>query len=261
VDEGNKATLQFRLYEESSLTDVSQIDFSHITTVIFDMDGTLIRHTWRLSQLTRGLFNRFANDLAPVTHDEFFDCFWSKTEDMWYMMVDGVLDGDTAAKYGYVNTLRALGKDTSLAGTMLTTWQELVLNEAIPFEDTFTVLDTLRKQYTTGILTNGFITLQRSKIERYNLAAYVDFTLISEEAGYHKPDKRIFGAALKMAGNASPKQTLFVGDNPVTDIEGALGAGLVPVLMNPNDDIDPPDGVIKIGQLSELLTLLTGSGE
>jgi HAD superfamily hydrolase (TIGR01549 family) len=232
------------------------IDFSEITTIIFDMDGTLIRHTWRLSQLTETLFNRFADELAPFTADEFFDVFWAKSDDTWAMMVDGVLDGETAAKYSYVNTLRSLGKDTGLAPVMLAAWQELVLAEAIPFDDTYMVLDAVRGKFTTGILTNGFIGLQRAKLERYNFEAHVDFTLVSEEVGYHKPDQRIFLAALKMAGNALPKQTLFVGDNLLTDIEGALAAGMIPILMNPGDDIDPPPGVVKISQLRELLALL-----
>jgi putative hydrolase of the HAD superfamily len=84
----------------------------------------------------------------------------------------------------------------------------------------------------------------------------VDFTLVTEEIGYHKPDKRAFLAALQVAGKASPEQALFIGDNLVTDIEGAQNAGLSPILMNPRDDIAPPDGVIKIRQLSELLEFL-----
>ncbi len=235
-------------------------DLSRITTVIFDMDGTLIQHTWRLSRLTGTLFSRFAEALAPVTEEEFFDLFWLKSEDMWHMMVDGVLDGETAARYGYMNTLRSLGQDTSLAERMLDTWKELVLVEAVPFDDAYIVLDTLRGRYTTGILTNGFIGLQRAKIKQYDLAAYADFTLVSEEAGYHKPDKRVFLEALKMAGETSPARAVFVGDNPLTDIEGALNAGLVPVLMNPAGDIEPPPGVIRIRQLSELLDLLLPAG-
>ncbi len=231
-------------------------DFSHITTIIFDMDGTLIKHTWQLSKICEALFARFAKTLAPVTEEEFFDCFWSRNYDMWYMMVDGVLDGNTAAKYSYANTLRALGQDVNLAESMLNYWVELVLEEAIPFDDTFTVLDALRQKYTTGILTNGFIHLQRQKIERYNLAAHVGFSLVSEEAGYHKPDKRLFWEALKLAGDASPKETLYVGDNLEADIEGALEAGLMPIFINVEDNLESPNGVVKIKKLDELLILL-----
>ncbi|MFN8454541.1 MAG: HAD-IA family hydrolase [Anaerolineae bacterium] len=231
-------------------------NYDHITTIIFDMDGTLIKHTWQLSQLTQTLFARFAGLLTPLTHDEFFDCFWPKNEDMWYMMVAGAIDGDTAAKYSYFNTLRVLGKDTSLATTMVECWNELVLAEAMPFEDTFTVLEAVRRKYRVGLLTNGFTTLQRGKIKRHRLDERVDFTLVSEEAGYHKPDRRLFETALKLAGNVSPKQTLYVGDSWGADIEGALGAGLSPVFLCPAEDSRTASGVMTIQNLSELLGVL-----
>lgn len=230
-------------------------DYSHITTVIFDMDGTLIKHTWRLNQLTETLFAHFADQLAPLTHNEFFECFWPRNEDMWYMMVDGVLSGDMAAKYSYVNTLRALKKDTSLAEAMVNCWNELVLEEALPFEDTLAVLMAVRAKYKVGILTNGFTTLQRGKIKRHRLDQHVDFTLVSEEAGYHKPDKRLFLAALELAGEVSPEQVLYVGDSLIADIQGAQNAGIWPIFMSPDTD-NSPAGIVTIRQLSDLLTLL-----
>jgi hypothetical protein len=122
-------TLQVPLFDKRSIilsdnlqSEAQSEDYSHITTVIFDMDGTLIEHTWQLEQITQALFGRFAKALAPVTHDQFFEMFWTKNEDMWYMMVDGVLDGDTAVKYSYVNTLRALAQDPDLAEQMTTYW-------------------------------------------------------------------------------------------------------------------------------------------
>ncbi len=238
------------------MTGTHPSQYAHVTTIIFDMDGTLIEHTWQLRRITETLFARFAGELAPVSPSEFYDLFWPKNEDMWYMMVDGVLDGDTAAKYSYINTLRALGKDTALAQPMLAYWHQLVLEEARPFEDTFAVLTALRDKYATGIVTNGFATLQRAKINRYHLAEYVDFTLVSEEIGFHKPDKRIFLKALEIAGNASPQQTLYIGDNPVSDIQGAQDAGITPILMNSRNDLTAPDGVAKVQKLSDLLKLL-----
>lgn len=220
------------------------------------MDGTLIEHTWQLSQICQELYTKFAEQLAPVTVDEFFDLYWTKSADMWHMMVDGIIDGELAAIYGYANTLRTLGLDVNLAEPMLIAWRDMVLEEAVPFEDTYEVLDTVRKTYKTGILTNGFKVLQRLKINKYRLADYVDFILVSEEAGYHKPDPRIFKQALELADCALPTETLYVGDNPLTDIQGALNAGITPILMNAENIIDPPTEVIKISRLTELLNLL-----
>ena len=231
-------------------------NFTNIEAVLFDMDGTLIEHTWQLSQITDTLFAKFSNELAPLTSQEFFDVFWPKNADMWYMMVDGVLSGDEAQVYSYTNTLRALNKDTSLAQPMVDYWTALVLEEVIPFKDATQVLKTIKAHFTTGIVTNGFITLQRAKIQHHQLDSEVDFCLISEEAGYHKPDVRIFQQALALAGNIPPERAVFVGDTLTSDIAGACQAGIHPVFINPHDDQTPPAGVPKIKSLSDLLTLL-----
>ncbi len=231
-------------------------DLSHITTVIFDMDGTLIEHTWQLECICQELYRAFASRLAPVTPDEFFDCYWRKSVDMWHMMVDGVLDGETAARYGYVNALRQLQLDESLAVPLLNHWRQLVLQEAVPFDDTYSVLQSVNQKYTTGILTNGFTVLQRQKIAKYKLANYVDFTMVSEEVGSHKPDPQVFRAALASANHASPNETIYVGDNLVADIEGALGAGITPIFFNAKNKAEAPPGILTIGRLTELLGLL-----
>lgn len=237
-------------------SDQPVIDLSHITTVIFDMDGTLIEHTWQLDYICQELYNSFAPQLAAVTLDEFFACYWNKSVDMWHMMVDGVLDGETAAVYGYANTLRQLQLDEALAVPMLNRWRDLVLTEAVPFDDTYTVLKAVNQKYTTGILTNGFTVLQRQKITKYRLADYVDFTLVSEEVGCHKPDPQVFRQALASANHASAKETIYVGDNLVADIEGALAAGITPIFMNAKNDAEAPKGILTIRRLQELLYLL-----
>jgi len=231
-------------------------NFSGIKSILFDMDGTLIKHTWQYHQITAALFEAFAEELSPLTNEEFYEVFWTKNVDMWYMMIDGVIDGDTAQVYSYINTLRHFKLDESLAPKMVETWVALVLEEAAPFEDTIHVLNTLREKYTLGIVTNGFTTMQRSKIRHYNLAQHVDFTMVSEEVGYHKPDSRIFDAALKRAGDIAPRQAVFIGDNLQTDIAGALDTGIHPVWINNQNGNTRPDGVTVIERLSDLLPLL-----
>ena len=104
---------------------------------------------------------------------------------------------------------------------------------------------------------NGYTAMQSRKIRYHRLADLVDFVLISEEAGVHKPDKAIFDLALGKA-RVTAKQSLFVGDTPSTDIEGARNAGLHAALIDPRDtwtDFES-DGVPKIRRLGELPALL-----
>ncbi len=235
------------------------IDVSPVKAILFDMDGTLIKHTWQYEEITSALFDRFAGALSPLTRTEFYEVFWAKNVDMWYMMIDGAVDGDTAQRYSYINTLRALGQAPALADEMVATWVSLVLDEASPFDDTFSVLDTLRRRYTLGIVTNGFSTMQRAKINHYQLDDHVDFSMVSEEVGFHKPDARIFEAALRQAGNIAPHQAVFIGDNLDTDISGAVNSGIQPVWVQGNAGEHPPAGVATIRRLTELLSFFPGA--
>jgi putative hydrolase of the HAD superfamily len=76
----------------------------------------------------------------------------------------------------------------------------------------------------TVILTNGPVDPQRRKLEGSGLLGLVDAALVSEEVGWHKPDRRAFAAALAAVGG-SPESAAMVGDHLEADICGALQAG------------------------------------
>jgi HAD superfamily hydrolase (TIGR01549 family) len=234
------------------------MEYRNVTTVLFDLDGTLIEHTQDIRDLCRDTFYAFADRLAPVTEDEFWETFWPKNHDMWYMMVDGVLSGDVARLYSFINTLRALRADEHLGEPMLRHWENGIIAATRLFDDVPPVITRLRSAgLCLGIVTNGYTAVQRRKVRHHSLETLVDFVLISEEAGAHKPDRAIFDLALAQA-QAAAQQALFVGDTPPADIKGALSAGLHAVLIDPRDtwtevrDVQVP----KIRRLGALLPLL-----
>lgn len=229
-----------------------------LTAVLLDLDGTLIEHTRDIGDLCRETFDAFAQELAPIGAEEFWETFWPKNRDTWYMMVDGVLPGDVARLYSFVNTLRALGADERLAAAMLEDWEGHIVAATRLFDDARSTIERLRiAGLRLGIVTNGYTTMQRRKIQHHRLASVVDFVLISEEAGVHKPAKGIFDLALERA-EATAEQSVFVGDTPSADIDGARKAGLRAVLVDPRDTWSDfqDDGVHRIRQLGELLPLL-----
>lgn len=77
-----------------------------------------------------------------------------------------------------------------------------------------------------GIVTNGNGPNQQNKCRLTGLGELARFIIASEEQGYAKPDSRIYQDALSALGVASPEGVLFVGDNPVTDIDGAARFGM-----------------------------------
>ena len=99
-----------------------------------------------------------------------------------------------------------------------------------------------------GIVTNGSRN-QRTKCRTTGLSELTSTVIISEEQGYAKPDPRIYRDALTALGLASPEAVLFVGDNPVTDIDGARAFGMRTAWVNRGREfpaeLQPPDIVIE----------------
>jgi putative hydrolase of the HAD superfamily len=70
-------------------------------------------------------------------------------------------------------------------------------------------------------------------IKSLDIEPYVKTILVSEEVGYKKPEPQIFTMALKQLGTSS-SETIFVGDHPEKDIQGARQAGMTTVWKKDN---------------------------
>jgi len=101
-----------------------------------------------------------------------------------------------------------------------------------PFPDAVRCLDRLRAtSLVRGVLTNGLTIKQAEKLVRLELqTAFSPGALfISEDLGVAKPHPRIFQIACETL-RVEPGEMLYVGDNPVKDIDAAHDAGLVTCL-------------------------------
>ncbi|MFC4735190.1 HAD family hydrolase [Bacillus daqingensis] len=120
------------------------------------------------------------------------------------------------------------------------------------------MLDTLKQQVHTGIVTNGVTKRQQAKLSVSKLERLVDEVVISEEAGVEKPDARIFQLALSRL-NVQPHEAVFVGDDLKKDIAGSQSAGMRAVWYNPerlnNDTAINPDNEVQTW--NELLRKMT----
>lgn len=97
------------------------------------------------------------------------------------------------------------------------------------------VLKTLKeKGYIVGAITNGVSSLQNIKLDTAGIRDLFDVVVVSGDIGIYKPDRRIFDEAVRRAG-VKNEEALFVGDHPVNDIQGALGADMKAIRMNYGD--------------------------
>ena len=112
-------------------------------------------------------------------------------------------------------------------------YQNLIRQEmtrvAVPYPFAIPALEELRRDgLKLGLITNGASAIQRPKLRMLGLEDRFDAVIVSGELGVDKPDRAPFDAMADMLKLKSG-ELLYVGDNPLNDVEGARRAGYVPV--------------------------------
>lgn len=112
-----------------------------------------------------------------------------------------------------------------------------------------------------GVLSNGFKEVQYRKMDTAGVSPWVDCTVLSDDIGVNKPDIRIFRYAMQQSGVPDPGLHLMIGDNPTTDIQGAMCAGWHAVHYRParaaEAGVSAAQGCIVAADLDEISALLS----
>ena len=117
-------------------------------------------------------------------------------------------------------------------------------------------LQTLKRRgYILGAVTNGVSSLQNIKLDTAGIRDLFDVVVVSGDIGIYKPDRRIFDEACRRAG-VKNEEALFVGDHPVNDIDGALGAGMPAIRMNYGDFQNKGLGKQTVAEIEDIRQVL-----
>ncbi|PSQ01549.1 HAD family hydrolase [Halobacteriales archaeon QS_5_70_17] len=118
----------------------------------------------------------------------------------------------------------------------------------------------LREEYAVGLITNGSRATQRTKLEALGIDDAFETAVYAGDGVASKPDPEPFERALA-ALDATPAECLYVGNSLYADVRGAGDAGLRTAWFptsdaaDANPDPDPvPDYVLD--SLSDLPALL-----
>lgn len=128
--------------------------------------------------------------------------------------------------------------------------------ETVPEFVAPTLVHLRRLGYTLVVVSNANGTV-RQAFRRVGLFDLVDVIVDSAEEGFEKPDRRLFDAALRLAG-ATHSRAVHVGDIYHIDVAGARAAGLTPVLVDEAGLYADADchRIRSIAELPQLLEML-----
>jgi len=126
-------------------------------------------------------------------------------------------------------------------------------NKLYPYA--FEVLEYLKERYILHVITNGFDKTQHIKLDSANLTPYFNHIITSEKLGVKKPNPRIFQHALDLA-DASPNESIYIGDDLVVDILGCQNAGIDGIYFNPFKKKHNENVVFEISCLIQIMEIL-----
>jgi len=219
-----------------------------IKAILFDLDETLVDRTETMRRFLMAQHDLFP-ELSIHPSAAFSDaCLIHQN--------NGYADKLAA----YASACMDLGfTDSSLAERLFADFKNRYGWDAVPFPGVSETLKLLQSEYVIGLVSNGRTKGQIAKIESCGIKGFFSSICISESIGCKKPEIAIFKACLDEL-SVEPHEAVFIGDNPVADIEPAKKLGMLAIWVKSAHFHAPEisDGVITdIRELPSIIWSLT----
>ena len=230
--------------------------FQHKKHLFFDLDHTLWDFDYNSSETLSELWNRFELAEFDIPLNDFLIQFKEINEAMWEKLNVGLISKDEIRHERFPTVLKAFKVvNHTLAEDIAAEYIGICPTKPHLVDGAQELLNKIQDKYELHIITNGFDDIQDTKLSSGGIKHFFKHIITSGTTGYKKPDRQIFDHALKLAG-ADIATSLMIGDNPVSDIQGAYSVGLDQVFYNPYKVSCPVIPTLEISSMRELLPCL-----
>lgn len=221
--------------------------------LFFDLDHTLWDYETCSNETLEELWLAYSLNEKGVPLNNFLQKFSDVNEEMWRQLHAGEINKDVIRNDRFPAILSALAiEDNGMAIEIQHEYINVCPTKPYLIEGALELLESISGKYGLHIITNGFDEIQSVKLRSSGIEHFFEEVITSVLAGSQKPEKKIFDFALKKV-NAKPEEVLMIGDNPISDIEGAYLAGIDQVFFNPDNQHCPITPTLEIKSLKELL--------
>ncbi len=227
------------------------------THLFFDLDHTLWDFEANKNTVLGLLWDEYFPEKTAL-FPEFRQAFDAHNEALWADFRAGKVTREDLRSKRFARTLLELRlPDNKLSQRLSDRFLQLLPQQALLLPFAKELLQYCRERaYPMAVITNGFDTTQRLKMEAAGIDGYFTEVFSSENCGRPKPHCAIFDTAQKTSGAPHPADCLMIGDSLEADILGAQAAGWKTVYYNPLRTTHNARPTHEVACLSELKALL-----
>jgi putative hydrolase of the HAD superfamily len=194
-----------------------------------DLDDTLWDFTANSHALLRQLHSEHPECQRFDSADSWVDTYEAHNQMLWREYAAGNITRDFLMTDRFKHPFLQVGFTDAEAEALSAQFSDEYLSRlgkmSLLVPGARQTLEELRLQgFKIGILSNGFREVQHNKLRASGIDRMIDLVVLSDDIGVNKPDRRLFDYAVEQA-HTTPTRCLMIGDNPDTDIAGAIHAG------------------------------------
>jgi len=225
--------------------------------IFFDLDHTLWDYERNSSETLTELYEQYhLKEKGVTTVEAFLNQFKVINTQLWELYDNGLIDSRVIREERFKQILtpfnayeETLSEDISKDYLLACPKKNYLMPHAIE------ILDYLNGKYNLTIITNGFEEIQNTKLTSGKIHHYFNHIITSQKAGHKKPAREIFDFALQ-CNAIENHQAVMIGDNPITDMGGAINASIDTIFFNPDKNEHKTAVKHEINCLSELRQIL-----
>jgi HAD superfamily hydrolase (TIGR01509 family) len=196
-----------------------------IRAVLFDLDDTLWPIVPVIKRAEAVLFDWLSEHAPAVARQFSIESLRERRQTLLKENPHYHLDLRKLRHTGLTEAFHAAEEDVAKVELAMAVFSA-ARNAVTPFDDVVPTLMRLQGRFALASVSNG-----AADLEAIGLAHYFKASIAAFSFGVAKPDPSIFLAACDAVGVA-PSEAVYVGDDPLLDVQGAQKAGLHAVWMN-----------------------------
>jgi len=234
---------------------LARLDHMILQAVVFDLGETLIFHTKGSDELVKighkAMTDYLIGEGLAVELDHVTEVSNSIYQAYSSFAEKSFVEIDARAIYSailYHLGIADYADERLIAGTISGFYGAIVESYRI-FEDSVDVLSRLRERgLKLGLISNNWSAdLHQKLLRKYDLERFFNAIVVSCKLGIRKPHKGIFQHCLATLGIRN-EASIFVGDDPIHDVQGAKNAGMKCIWIKRKDYEDvsmKPDWTVE----------------